>query len=554
MTSSPGPAAAAPPARAASAWSPFTHPAFAVLWSATLVSNIGTWMHDVGAAWLMTSLSPSPLMVALVQTATTLPVFLFALPAGALADIVDRRRLLIVVQAVMAALAGLLAALVWLERAGVATLLVFTFLLGSCAAFVAPAWQAVVPQLVPKAALQPALALSSVGINISRAIGPAIAGVIIVVLGIAAPFAFNALSFAAVIAALVWWRPAPAPQTRLPAEDFWGAMTAGLRYAWSSAPLRATLVRAAIFFLSASAFWALLPLLAKQELQGGASLYGVMLGAVGAGAVSGAFVLPALRKRADPNRLVMIACGVLAAVMLLVAHLKEQVIATIACFVFGAGWITVLSTLNVSAQLALPDWVRARGLSLYLTVFFGAMSAGSALWGQVAALGSISLALLAAAVCLLIAIPVTRGARLHLAEGLDLAPSMHWPAPVVAAAVAGERSPVMTTIEYRVPAEHVAKFRALMAELGQARRRSGAYAWGLLEDVAAPGCFVEYFLESSWLQHLRHHERVSGADRSVQEAVLSLQVPGTAPVVRHLAGPQAAGEAAQPGPGRAAAP
>jgi MFS family permease len=540
MTTATGPAAAAAAPPRPSAWAPFGHTAFTVLWVATVVSNIGTWMHDVGAGWLMTSLSPSPLMVALVQTATTLPIFLFALPAGALADIVDRRRLLIVVQIVMTVLAALLAALVWLEWAGVATLLVFTFLLGACAAFVAPAWQAIVPKLVPKDALQPAIALSSVGINISRAIGPALAGLVIVGLGLAAPFALNAVSFLCVIAALAWWRPAPAPRTDLPAEALWSAIAMGLRYAWSSAPLKATLIRAMAFFVSASAFWALLPLIARNELQGDATLYGVMLGAVGAGAVTGALFMPALRSRTTPDRMVMVASVVLAVVMVLVATVRHTALATGGCFVFGAGWIAVLSTLNVSAQIALPDWVRARGLSVYLTVFFGAMSAGSALWGQVATLASIPLALLAAAALLVAGIPATRKARLHQAEGMDLSPSMHWPAPIVAGAIAGERSPVMTTIEYRVAPENATRFRVLMAELGQARKRLGAYSWGVLEDAGAPGCFVEYFLESSWLQHLRHHERVSGADRLVQEQLVALQLPGSAPLVRHLVGPAAA--------------
>ena len=530
------PASEQPPAAPASAWTPFHHRAFAVLWAATVMSNIGTWMHDVGAAWLMTSLSPSPLMVALVQTATTLPIFLFALPAGALADVVDRRRLLIVVQSVMAVLAALLAALVWMGRADAATLLGFTFLLGACAAFVAPAWQAIVPRLVPKAALQPAIAANSVGINISRAIGPALAGFLIVGAGVAAPFALNALSFIGVILALLWWRPAEPPKAALPAEALWPGVIAGLRYARSSEPLKATLLRAVAFFVAASAFWALLPLIARDVLGGGATLYGVMLGSVGGGAVLGALVMPALRTSVGPDRLVMMATLLIAAVMVASATVRHAWVATVACLAFGAGWIAVLSTFNVSAQLALPDWVRARGLSIYLTVFFGAMSVGSALWGQLATISSIPAALLVAAALLVVAIPLTRRARLYQAEGLDLSPSMHWPAPLLAAEVAGERSPVMTTIEYRVAPENLAPFLDRMARLGQARRRLGAYDWGLLEDAAQPGCYVEYFLEASWLQHLRHHERVSGADRALQEEIRALQLCSAEPVRRHLLG------------------
>lgn len=529
-------AAATPATGAVSAWAPLGHSAFAVLWTATVVSNIGTWMHDVGASWLMTSLSPSPLMVALVQTATTLPIFLFALPAGALADVVDRRRLLLVGQGTMAVLAGLLALLVWLGRVDTVTLLVFTFLLGACAAFVAPAWQAIVPKLVPREALQPAIALNSVGINISRAIGPALAGFIIVGAGIAAPFALNTLSFVGVIAALLWWRPPASAKPALPPEALREAVVAGLRYARSSRPLKATLLRAFAFFVSGSAFWALLPLIVRTVLGGGATLYGVMLGSVGVGAVLGAVAMPALRGRLGTDRLVVVATLVAAVVMAVTAAVHSAVAGTVACLFFGAAWIAVLSSLNVSAQAALPDWVRARGLSVYLMVFFGAMSLGSALWGQVAALTSIPVALFAAAALLAAGVPLTRHAKLNQGEGLDMSPSMHWPAPVVAAELAGERSPVMTTIEYRVAPDNAARFLACMDELGQSRRRHGAFAWGVVEDTAQPGVFVEYFLETSWLQHLRHHERVGGPERALQEEIRALQADGAAPVVRHLVG------------------
>lgn len=529
-------AAGTPATGAVSAWAPLGHSAFAVLWTATVVSNIGTWMHDVGASWLMTSLSPSPLLVALVQTATTLPIFLFALPAGALADVVDRRRLLLVGQGTMAVLAGLLALLVWLGRVDTVTLLVFTFLLGACAAFVAPAWQAIVPKLVPREALQPAIALNSVGINISRAIGPALAGFIIVGAGIAAPFALNTLSFVGVIAALLWWRPPASAKPALPPEALWEAVVAGLRYARSSRPLKATLLRAFAFFVSGSAFWALLPLIVRTVLGGGATLYGVMLGSVGVGAVLGAVAMQALRGRLGTDRLVVVATLVAAVVMAVTAAVHSAVAGTVACLFFGAAWIAVLSSLNVSAQAALPDWVRARGLSVYLMVFFGAMSLGSALWGQVAALTSIPVALFAAAALLAAGVPLTRHAKLNQGEGLDLSPSMHWPAPAVAAELAGERSPVMTTIEYRVAPDNVARFLACMDELGQSRRRHGAFAWGVVEDTAQPGVFVEYFLETSWLQHLRHHERVGGPERALQEEIRALQADGAAPVVRHLVG------------------
>ncbi len=525
-------------AAASGAWSPFRHGAFAVLWSATVVSNIGTWMNEVGAGWLMTSLSPSPLMVALVQTAATLPVFLFALPAGALADIVDRRRLLLIVQSLMALAAVGFAGLVSLDQATAPMLLIYTFLLGTGVAFMAPAWQAIVPKLVPKSELQPAVALNSVGINISRAIGPALAGIIIVALGIAAPFWLNALSFLGVIAALLWWRPPPSPPSPLPAERFWGAMRIGLRYARSSAPLKATLLRAVGFFLFASAYWALLPLIAKTELAGGAELFGILLGCVGLGAVGGAFFLPRMKAALGPDRLVAFGTALAALVMLLTSMVRDPLAAAIGGILFGASWIAVLSSLNVSAQIALPEWVRARGLSIFLTVFFGSMSLGSALWGHAASMLGIPAALIAAAAGAVLVIPATWRAKLQQSAGMDLTPSMHWPEPVVSRDPDWDRGPVMTMIEYDVDPDAAPDFLAALQDLSRARRRGGAFAWGVVEDVAEPGRFVEYFMEASWLEHLRHHERVTEADREIQERVRRFHRRHTGPKVSHLLTPE----------------
>jgi predicted MFS family arabinose efflux permease/quinol monooxygenase YgiN len=537
-TGSPRVAGRAPGASAgAGAFAPFRHLAFAVLWTATVVSNIGTWMHDVAAGWLMTSLSPSPLMVALVQTATTLPIFLFALPAGALADIVDRRRLLIVMQAALALVAGALGALVMLDLATPAVLLVFTFLMGTGAAFVAPAWQAIVPKLVPREDLQPAVALNSVGINLSRAIGPALAGFVIAGIGVWAPFLLNALSFFGVIVALWWWRPAAAPVRRLPPEQLLGAMRAGLRYVRASAAMRAPLARAAVFFVFASCYWALLPLIARELLGGGPALYGLLLACVGAGAVGGALLLPKLRRVLGASGLV--AAGTLgtAAALTVFALVHEPSVAAIMSLIAGASWIAVLSSLNVAAQMALPDWVRARGLSVFVTVFFGAMSLGSLLWGQTASILGIPAALLVAAGGAVIAIPLSLRWRLGRGEAQDLAPSMHWPMPAVAHAVEHDRGPVMVTIEYRVDPARSGEFVAVLEELAEERRRDGAYSWGLFEDAAEPGRFLEYFLVESWLEHERQHERVTKADADVQARANAFHAGGAPPLVRHYVAP-----------------
>lgn len=528
----------------ASPWSPFGERAFAVLWLAMVISNVGTWMNDVGSGWLMTTLALDPFMVALVQAATTLPIFLLALPAGAIADIVDRRKLLIVVNTLMALTAGVLAAMVMLGQMTAGILLLFTFLLGAGAAFIAPAWQAIVPQLVPRNKLAPAIALNSMGINVSRAIGPALAGVLIVALGIAAPFALNALSFIAIVAALIWWRAESTKVSQLPSERIVEAMFNGLRYGWNSDALRATLIRAVAFFLFASAYWALLPVIARTSLGAGARLYGVLLGCIGAGAVFGALLLPRIRPRLGADRTVAVGTVGTAVVLALFALVANVYIAALASLLAGISWIFVLSSLQVSAQTALPNWVRARGMSLFLTVFFGAMALGSVVWGKTAATFGIPIALLVASLGALLAIPLTWRAKLSQGEGVDLAPSMHWPAPVVAMEERLDRGPVMITVEYQINPEDVAAFLRLMKALATARRRNGAIQWGVMEDVAQPGCFTEYFFESSWLTHLRHHERVTGADGALQEQIRALHQSDEPPAVRHLLAPAATATAA----------
>ena len=517
-----------------SAWAPLGQSAFAVLWLATVLSNVGTWMHDVGAGWLMTVLSPSPIVVAAVQAATTLPVFLFALLAGAIADIVDRRRLLIVVNVFMAATAGVLAVLVSVDLVTPPILLVFTFLLGTGAAFMAPAWQAIVPSLVPRPQLSAAVALNSTGINVSRAIGPALAGFLIVALGLAAPFAVNALSFVGIIAALVWWRPPPQSESRLPPETVGSAIIAGLRYALNSRPLRATLIRAGAFFLFSSALWALLPLVARDVLNGGPTLYGLLLASVGAGAVLGALVMPAIKSRLGPNGTVAAGTSGIAVVLASFALVPNNAAAMVSSAAAGMCWIAVLSSFQVSAQTALPNWVRARGLSMFLTVFFGSMAAGSLLWGKIATVTSIETSLLLAALGAVLFIPLTWAAKLNQGDRMDLAPSIHWPAPIVSETPVRQGGSVMIQVTYEVAEIDRAKFIELMHEFAASRRRNGGYGWSLMQDGENRNVLVETWQEPSWLDHLRHHERVTGADQRIQEEILALHRGKDRPFVRHL--------------------
>lgn len=530
---------AATPVRPVSAWAPFGFGAFALLWSATLVSNVGTWIHDVGAGWLMTTLDPTPSVVTLVQAATTLPVFLFALLAGTVADRVDKRRLLIIVNLLLMAVISALAVLVALERVTPAGLIGFTFLIGTGAAFMAPAWQSVVPELVPRSHLQPAIALNSMGINVSRAIGPAIAGFLITAVGLAAPFAVNAASHALIIAALLAWRRPVPVASKLPPEPIGAAMLTGLRHAAYNGPLKATLLRAAGFFVFASAYWALLPLVARGMPGGGAELYGFLLAAIGAGAVTGALILPAVRERTDTNRLAAGGVVLTAAAMCILSLASLPVAAIAAAFAGGAGWITVLTSLNISAQTALPNWVRARGLAVFMMVFFGSMAAGSALWGQVATALSVDAALLIAAAGALAAVPLTWRARLGQGEDLDLSPSAYWPAPAVHRSIgdATDRGPVMVTIEYRIDPAVASDFLAAVHALSGERYRDGAYQWGVYQDAERPARWFEWFLVPSWAEHLRQHERTTRHDRDIQEAVRAFHSGAKPPRVRHWLAP-----------------
>jgi len=517
---------------AASPWSPFRHPVFTMLWIATVVANIGSWMYNAASGWLMMLLNADPFIVSLVQVATSLPMFLFALPAGALADIFDRRRLLIIVEVLTTFVAAIFAALVSLNLVTPGTLLFFTFAMGVGGALTAPAWQAIVPQLVPKENMSSAVAANSVGVNISRAIGPALAGLFIASLGMAAPFWINALSNFGIIGALLWWHAPQSTSRDLPAERFTGAVSAGFRYARHNRHLRATLTRAVGFFMFASAYWALLPLVTRNQIAGGPQLYGLLLGSIGIGAVGGAFLLPWLKARFGPDRLVAAGTFGTAMTLALFGLAREPIAALIASLIAGISWIAVLSSLNVSAQRSLPDWVRGRGLAMFVTVFFGAMTFGSAMWGQVASLTGLPIAHFIAAAGALAMIPLTWRWKLQSGTGHDLTPSMHWPAPLVTQDIAHDQGPVLVTVEYRVDTNSRDGFLGAVERLGLERRRDGAYAWGVFEDAAVPGRYIETFLLDSWLEHLRQHERVTNADRELQEQV-QRYVLGD-PVVTHL--------------------
>jgi predicted MFS family arabinose efflux permease len=516
---------------------PFRHPAFRVIWIATVISNIGGWMYNVASGWLMTSLDPNAFIVSMVQVANSLPMFLFAIPAGALADIVNQRRFLIVGESAVTLVSAAFAALVWLRLITPGSLLVFSFVVTIGSAMTAPAWQAVVGKLVPKQDLPGAVAANSVGINVSRAIGPALGGIIVGAFGIAAPFWVDAVSNIGVIAALIWWRAPKESGSPLPPEPFVSAVRTGMRYARYNSHLGATLIRTTAFFVFGSAYWALLPLVARTQIVGGPALYGVLLGAIGAAAVGGAFLLRRLREKLGANALVATATigTALATALFSLAH--DAPTAILASFIAGASWIAAVSSLNISAQVALPEWVRGRGLAMYVTVMFGALTIGSAIWGEVANISGLPAALMFAAAGAMLAIPLTWRWKLQTGANVDFSPSMQWPDPVTTRTIEADRGPVLVTVEYRIDPQNRTAFLHAIGKNSRARRRDGAYDWGIFEDPADPSRFIETFLTDSWIEHLRLHRRVTKADRVSEEAIRRFQI-GEGPKTTHLVSAQ----------------
>jgi MFS family permease len=513
-------------------FAPLRHSLFAVIWTATVLGNIGTFMRDVASAWLVTDISASPASVAMIQAAGTLPIFLLAIPAGVLSDILDRRRFLIAIQIALAVVSSLLAALAWTGAVSVESLIVLTFLGGVGAALATPAWQAITPELVPRSDIKGAVALNSLGINIARSIGPALGGFLLAALGAATVYGLDVLTYLVVAAALLWWRRAADADDGL-REQFGGALRAGLRYARASRDLHRILWRAVLFFAFASAVWALLPIVARQEIGGGPSFYGLLLGSVGAGAIAGAILLPRARTRLGQDRLVLAATLVTAGATALLALTNSEIVAIIATFVLGIAWIAMLTTLNSTMQAILPNWIRGRGLAIYLTAFNGAMAAGSLGWGFLAQEIGTDTTLLFAGVSLAVIAALAHRAPLPSGEG-DLTPSLHWPEPAMAEPVAHDRGPVMVMVTYRIRQADRVAFLTTLERLSEERRRDGAYAWGISEDAADPEHIVEWFFVESWAEHLRQHKRVSKADADIQAEARRFHQGAEPPLVQHF--------------------
>jgi MFS family permease len=528
----PKPAPAAPRRTGVSIWRPFARRLFVAIWIAALASNLGTWMQNVGAAWLMTSLAPSPLMVASIQTAASLPIFLLALPAGALADVLDRRRLLIFSQTWMLAAAGALGVLTIRNQTTPALLLALSFLLGVGAALGAPAWQALVPEIVERDELAPAIALNGINFNLARAVGPALGGVVVAILGAGATFILNALSFLGVIAVLYVWKRSHRPGV-LPAERVMGAIRAGLRYVRHAPPLRAVLARTAALMVGAAAMWAILPLIARTQLGLGASGYGGLLAAFGAGAVGGGALMPLADRAMSRDAAVGCATVALAAMTGALGWLHSLPLVHLAMAIGGAGWVIAMSELNVAAQLAVPQWVQGRALACYQIVLQGGLAVMSIGWGAIAEPIGIAWAMTLAAAALLVSLAAGIRWRIGAIGEIAMDPAPPVPAPQADGEVDPEAGPVLVSVEFMIDREQAAEFEAAMYKLRTLRRRDGATFWGLFVDAADASRYIEYFVVDTWIEHLRQHERATLADQEVLDRARSFHRGEAPPAVAH---------------------
>ncbi len=515
-------------------WQPFREPVFRALWIGAFISNIGSLMQDVASAWLMTSLTTQPLMVALLQTAFNVPFFILSLISGALADMVDRKMLLIIGQLWMGIAAAILGVLTIMGLVTPWWLLALTFVMGLGGAVTSPAWNALIPELVPREKLEQAIALNSVGYNTARGIGSAAGGMLVAAGGSSSVFFFNAFSFIGVIGVLLWWkRPASAAVTRTSREPLFSAIKAGMRFARNSPGLRAVFVKTAIWATSTSAMWALIPLIARQKLGLDSTQYGLLLAAFGGGTLLGAFLLP--RMRSSFTLEITTRCGIIlwAVAMASMSWSVNYWLVMLYMVAFGMAWVIVNSCLNIGVQLSVSSWVRARAMALYLLIFQGCIALGSMLWGRIGDFTGLATPLLCAAILMVLGLIVGAKSHLGATENLDTTPSNHWVDPEIVHEPEPHHGPVMVTVEYTIDPARGKEFTEAISEQGIRRKRDGAFTWHVFCDLANPSKYVESYMVETWGEHVRQHERTINADIPVEKRVDAFHI-GDKPKVRHF--------------------
>ncbi|AWM27286.1 MFS transporter [Sinorhizobium fredii] len=512
---------------------PFRHDTFRIIWIASLASNFGGLIQAVGAAWLMTSISQSVNMVALVQASISLPIMLFSLVSGALADNFDRRRIMFVAQTFMLAVSALLTVFAYLGLITPWLLLLFTFLIGCGTALNNPSWQASVGDMVPRNDLPAAVALNSMGFNITRSVGPAIGGAIVAAAGAAAAFAANTLSYFAILFALSRWRPS-LPQSPLPRERLGRAVSAGLRYVAMSPNIGKVLLRGFAFGLSASAILALLPLVARDLVKGGPLTYGIMLGAFGLGAIGGALLSARLREFLSSETIVRLAFAGFATSAVVTALSTTAWLTSLVLTVSGASWVLALSLFNTTVQLSTPRWVVGRALSLYQTTTFGGIAGGSWLWGAAAEAYGASNALIGS--CLLMLAGIAIGLRFALPEftSLNLDPLNRFNEPLLALDLKPRSGPIVVMIDYEIDEADIPEFLTTMAERRRIRIRDGAGHWALMRDLENPTTWTETYHAPTWVEYVRHNQRRTQADAAVGDKLTELHRGARPPYVHRL--------------------
>ncbi|KGJ01572.1 MFS transporter [Paracoccus sphaerophysae] len=518
---------------ASSALAPFRHKAFRTLWAATLVSNFGGLVQAVGAAWMMTQLTDSATLVALVQASNTLPVMLFALLSGALADIFERRTLLLSALAIMFGMSLLLSVAAWAGWLSPYSLLALTFLIGMGQALYNPPWQASMGDLVPRADLPAAVTMNSVGFNLMRSVGPAAGGLIIAIWGAAAAFAVNAASYMPLIWAMLRWRPPPRPRVGA-REPLGPAVAAGLRYVALSPNLMRVLARGALFGFSAVAVLALLPLIAKAHPEGGSLMLGMLLGCYGLGAILGAAANPRIRERMNNERVVRLAFLGFALACLVLALTDNVWLQGLALLPAGASWVLALSLFNVTVQLSTPRWVVARALALYQTATFGGMAAGSWVWGAIAGAQSVNTALLWASGVLVAGAVIGHWFTQPEFGKLDLDPANAFREPALALDLRGRSGPIMVMVDYVIDLADTPRFLRLMARRRAIRRRDGARNWALLRDLENPDHWSESYHIATWDDYVRHNLRRTKSDAEVTVQLRALHRGEGDPVVHRM--------------------
>ena len=512
---------------------PLKRPLFRWLWIATIVSNVGNWIQEVANSWLMATLAPDPLMVSLAQVSTALPVFLLALPAGALADVLDRRRWLMVTQAwmmVAAALMGIATLHGWMNPW---LLLIGSFWLAVGSALNSPGWHAITPEIVPKEDLAAAVTLNGLGLSCARAIGPGLAGLVLVHLGAGKAFLLNSVSFLAVILVLRSWRRKPRVGN-VPGERFLSAIRVGTQHVRHSPVLRLVLIRIGVFVWTTNCLWSLLPLLCKQEYALGPRGYGLCLLVFGLGSIfTGSFLLPRWRSRVPVNHIVSLAWLAYVPVFFVMAKAQPGWIPFVCMFWAGSCQICLLACFHLAAQSLAPAWVRARAMSVYLLVFAGAASLGGLFWGTMAREMGLRNCLMLSGALLLLGSITAWLAPLHTGEGYDHEPSHHWEDPEINVEVPMQHGPILVTVEYNVAPEHAREFVDAMEKIRRIRLRNGVLTWGIYQDLANPSQFREVYLEENWASHLRQHERVSAYEAEVAAHAYKFHRGERLPLVYH---------------------